>query len=63
MEEGTSVIIADLLDDMLESIVDWSVKVAASKGSHTLDPEDVRFIAEQEWGISFSDTSRLNSAK
>ena len=61
IDDGTCVVISELLDDMLESLVDWSMKVAASKGSSTLDPEDVRFIAEQEWGINFSD--RTNSAK
>ena len=63
MEESAAGVIADLLDDMLESIVDWSVKVAESRGSNTLDPEDVRFICEQEWGINLSDSNRSNSHK
>lgn len=63
IEDGTCVILSELLDDMLESLVDWSIKVAASKGSSTLDPEDVRFIAEQEWGINYSESTRANSNK
>jgi hypothetical protein len=58
MEEGTAVILSELLDEMAESIIDWSVKVAETRGSNALDPEDVRFICEQEWGIDLSNSSR-----
>jgi histone H3/H4 len=63
MEESAAGVIASLLDDMLDSIVDWSVKVAESRGSNSLDPEDVQFICEQEWGINLSDSARGVSTK
>ena len=60
IEDSAAEAIADLVDEMVESIVDWSVKVAEGRGSKTLDVEDVRFICEQEWGISLKDS--MNSA-
>ncbi len=58
MDEQSSELVAELMDDMLECIVNWSVKVAESKGGTQLDPDDIRFICEQEWGIPLSDSSR-----
>ncbi len=55
IDEATTEALAEIMDKMLESIVDWSVKVADSKGSNVLDVDDVRFIAEQEWGVSLKD--------
>lgn len=61
MEESTAGLLSELMDDMLESIVEWSVKVAEAKGTNQLDPDDVRFICEQEWGVPLSHSSRINS--
>ena len=65
IDEPTTEAVAELMDRMLESMVDWAVKVAEKKGSNVLDVEDVRFIAEQEWGISLKDsvTGLTNSVK
>jgi transcription initiation factor TFIID subunit TAF12 len=62
IDEATSGMISELMDDMLESIVDWSVKVAESRGTNTLDVEDVRFICEHEWGLSLKDNSALTNS-
>jgi len=56
IDDSTSEAVAELMDRMLESIVDWSVRVAESRGATSLDVEDVRFIAEQEWGVSLKDS-------
>lgn len=52
IDEHASEMISELMDDMLDSIVDWSIKVADAKGTNVLDVQDVRFICEQEWGLS-----------
>ncbi len=52
IDEGTAETISELIDDMIDSIVDWTVTVSKSKGSNVLEAEDVRFIAQQEWGVS-----------
>ncbi len=62
IDEPTTEALAELMDRMLESIVDWSVKVADSKGTNVLDVDDVRFIAEQEWGVSLKDHASTNSS-
>ena len=62
IDEPTSEALAELMDKMLESIVDWSVKVADSKGTNVLDVDDVRFIAEQEWGVSLKDHASATSS-
>jgi transcription initiation factor TFIID subunit TAF12 len=56
IDDSTTEAVAELMDRMLESIVDWSVKVADSRGSNALDVEDIRFIAEQEWGVSLKES-------
>ena len=55
IEDNAAEIVAELMDSMLESIVDWSIKVADSKGTNVLDVDDVRYISEQEWGVSLTD--------
>lgn len=55
IEDNAASIVAELMDSMLESIVDWSVKVADSKGTNVLDVDDVRYVSEQEWGVSLND--------
>jgi transcription initiation factor TFIID subunit TAF12 len=56
IDENTAEVLSELMDDMMDSILDWSVKVADAKGTNILDVEDVRFICEQEWGISMKET-------
>lgn len=56
IDQQTAEVLSDLMDNLLDSIVDWSVKVADAKGVNELDLEDVRFICEQDWGISLKDT-------
>ncbi len=56
IDEQTAGVLSELMDDLLDSILDWSRKVAEAKGSNELDFEDVRFICEQDWGISLKDT-------
>lgn len=63
IDEPTTEAIAELMDKMLESIVDWSVKVAERKGTNVLDVDDVRFIAEQEWGVSLKDQPTTSSTR
>ena len=63
IDEPTTEAIAELMDKMLESIVDWSVKVADRKGTNVLDVDDVRFIAEQEWGVSLKDQPTTSSTR
>lgn len=62
IDEPTTEAIAELMDKMLESIVDWSIKVADSKGTNVLDVDDIRFIAEQEWGVSLKDHANATSS-
>ena len=62
MDEPTTEAVAELMDKMLESIVDWSIKVADSKGTNVLDVDDIRFIAEQEWGVSLKDHASATSS-
>lgn len=63
IDDNASEVLAEMMDNMVESIVGWSVKVAESRGSNTLDVEDVRFICEQEWGLSLKDSMTTSSAK
>ena len=62
IDDATTETIAEMMDDMLESIVGWSVKVAIAKNTNVLDVEDVRFICEQEWGISLKDSMGLTAS-
>jgi transcription initiation factor TFIID subunit TAF12 len=55
IDDSAAELLAELMDDMLESVVDWSIKVADCKGTNILNPDDVRFISSQEWGVSIKD--------
>lgn len=59
IDQQTAEVLSGLMDDLLDSIVDWSVKVAEAKGAKELDFEDVRFICEQEWGVSLKDSPEI----
>lgn len=63
IDDSAAELLSELMDDMLESIIDWSVKVADCKNSNTLNPDDVRFICAQDWGISIKEPSISDKKK
>ena len=63
IDDSAAQLLSELMDDMLESIVDWSVKVADCKGTNVLSSDDVRFICSQDWGVSIKDSSTSDKKK
>lgn len=60
IEDNAAEVLVEIMDDMLETIVEWCIDVAEAKGVKTLNVDDVRFICEQEWGLSLKDSMRKN---